>query len=57
MSLLYQYKRKGNKLKRHRKHWFLHRMSKPWWRAVINKRRSRGRNAIAVKKRFYWLRV
>jgi len=57
MSLPYHYKRKGNKLKRHRKHGFLHRMSTPWGRAVIRRRRSKWRTRLATKKNFYGLRV
>ena len=57
MSLPYHYKRKGNKVKRHRKHWFRHRMATPGGRAVIRRRRSRGRHELAVNKTFYWRRV
>ena len=57
MSLMYHYKKKWNKLKRHRKHGFLHRMSTVWWRNVIKNRRSKWRHNLAVKKTFYWLRV
>ena len=57
MSLMYHYLKKWNKLKRHRKHGFLHRMSTPWGRAIIRARRSKWRTRLATIKNFYGLRV
>ncbi|MCD5382656.1 50S ribosomal protein L34 [Candidatus Gracilibacteria bacterium] len=57
MSLMYHYKKKGNKVKRHRKHGFLKRMSTVGGRNVIKSRRSKGRHVLAVKKTFYGKRV
>ena len=57
MSLPYHYKRKWNKVKRARKHWFMKRMSTVSWRNVIKSRRSKWRYSLTAKKTYYGLRV
>ena len=44
---------KGSKRKRHKRHGFLHRMSSPGGRKVINSRRNKGRHRLATIKNFY----
>lgn len=44
---------KGNKRKRLRRHGFLHRMETSNGQNVINRRRSKGRWRLTVKKGFY----
>ncbi len=57
MSLPYHYKRKWNKVKRARKHGFMHRSSSVWGKNILKSRRSKWRYSLTVWKIYYGKRV
>jgi len=44
---------KGNKRKKHKRHGFLTRMSTQGGKAVVNRRRAKGRTELAAKRTYF----